>query len=162
MRNGECGMGQGGGFEDIARPSIRHLPSAICHLHFLLRLFVEDEDAVRGEVVVAGEGAAGEGVVHGLEEGDAHGGILVVDEEVDFDAVALPHADFHGVGHLEQRVDADELAQPDHEIVVELLVAHGADVDGASTAEGVRGDGGATGVEILRVGADDLATPWVR
>ena len=36
-------------------------------------MFIEHQDAMRREVVVAGEGVAGQEIVHGLVKLDAHG-----------------------------------------------------------------------------------------
>src|SRR5262245_56551954 len=82
----------------------------------------------------------------------------MVDQEVDLGLVLLTHADFDGVGHFQKRIDAAELAQPHGEIVVKELMADRADVNGPPIAIGMSGHGGASGVEILGVTANDLAT----
>ena len=49
------------------------------------------------------------------------------------------------------------LPQPRHQVVIEMLVALGADVNGLAEAEGVHGDGGLAGVKILGIGRQYLA-----
>lgn len=94
------------------------------------RTLVEHEHAVRREIVVAGEGLAGQKIVHRLVEGDAHGGILVVEQEINLLVALLPEADFDVVGHLEQRMEVAQLARPQDQVEIKTLLADRADVDG--------------------------------
>ena len=60
---------------------------------------------------------------------------LVVEQEEDFRARLLAHADLDGVGHLEQLMQGAERAQPVNQIIVKRLVGNGADIDGLAQAE---------------------------
>ena len=154
----EAQQRQGGenGFGKIHRRKTNR-KSGVAARHFVFGMFVEDEHAVRREVVVAGEGVAGEEIVHGLVKLDAHGRILVVEQKKDAHAFLLAHADFDVFGHFEQGLQAAHLAQPRNEVVIKMLVAHRADVNGLAEAEVVHGHGGAAGVKILRVSRQNLA-----
>ena len=68
-----------------------------------------------------------------------------------------PHADLDVFGHFEQRMQAAHLAQPGDEVVVKMLVAHGADVNGLAEAEVVHRHGRPAGVKILRISRQHLA-----
>ena len=81
----------------------------------------------------------------------------MVQQEINPGVVFLSQADFDGVGHFEQRKEIAQLPQPDDQVVVKMLVAHGADVDGLAEAEGVHRHGGPAAVKILGVGGEDLA-----
>ena len=121
-------------------------------------MFVKDQHAVRRDVVVAGERVAREEIVHRFVELDADGRVLVVEQEENAHAFLFAHADFDVFGNLEQRLQSAHLAQPDDEVVIKMLVAHGADVNGLAEAEGVHRHGGPAGVKILRVRRQNLAT----
>src|SRR5882724_4188193 len=121
-------------------------------LGFRRRMVIEHEDAVGREVEITGDGRAGEEIVHGLVELDADGGVLVVQQEIDAGVFLLAQADLDGVGHFQEGLDVAGLPEPDDEVLVKMLVAHGADVDGLAEAEIVQGHGRATGVEILAEG----------
>ena len=120
-------------------------------------MLVEHQHAVRRQIVVAGEGVAGEKIVHRLVELDAHGRILVVEQKINARAFLLSHADLDVFRHFEQRMQGAHLAQPDYEVVIKMLMAHGADVDGLAETEGVRRDGWAAGVKILSIHRQNLA-----
>ena len=91
-------------------------------------MFVEDEHAVPRKVVVAGDGVAGEVVVHRLVKMDADGRILMVEQEINPRAFLLAHADLDIFGDFEQGLPPAHLAQPGNEVVIEMLVAQRADV----------------------------------
>src|SRR5437667_7807062 len=81
----------------------------------------------------------------------------MVEQEIDSTVVFLPHAHFNHVRHFEQRMDSTELAEPDNEIVVKELMAHGADVDRTPLPVLMHRHSRPAGVEILGIGAEDLA-----
>ena len=65
-------------------------------------MIIEDQDAMRWEIEVASKRAAGEKIVHGLVKLDAHGRILVIEEEINARVFLLAHGDLHGVRHFEK------------------------------------------------------------
>ena len=107
---------------------------------------------MRREVIVAGKGVARQVVMHRLVKLDADGRVLVVEQKVNAGAFFFPHADLDIFRNLEQRVQGAHLAQPGNEVVIKILVALGADVNGLAEAESVHRQGGAAGVKILHIG----------
>ena len=95
--------------------------------------------------------------MHRFVELDANRRILMVEQEVNPGVVFLAQTDLHRVGHFEQRKEVAQLAQPHDQVVVKVLVAHRADVNGFAEAEGVHGQCRSAGVKILCVGGEDLA-----
>ena len=87
---------------------------------------------MRGQIIIAGKGAAGQEIMHWLIKTDANGGILVVEEEIDLHLIFLPHAHFDGVGHFEQRMNAAHLPQPDNQIMIKGLLTDRSKVNGFS------------------------------
>ena len=63
---------------------------------FPLRMLVEDQDAVRRQIVAPGEGDTGEIIVHGFVKLDAHVRILMIEQEENLDPFLLPQADLDG------------------------------------------------------------------
>jgi hypothetical protein len=121
------------------------------------RLFIDDQHSVWWQIVITLEIAAGQEIVDRFVEVDADRGRLMVEEEIGAALAALAEADLDGIGHLEQREEVAELPQPHDQVVVEMLVAHGAEVDGLAQAEGVHGHDRPPGIKILGVGGQDLA-----
>ncbi len=89
-------------------------------------MVVKDQDAKRLEVVIARESDSGEEIMHGLVKLDADGGILMVNQEENARAFFLPHADLDVFRDFEQRMEVASLAQPRNQIMIEMLVTHGA------------------------------------
>ena len=69
-------------------------------------MFVENEDAVRRQIVISCQRAARQEIVHGFVELDAHGRVLMVQQEIEAEIPFLPHADFDGVRNFQQRLHA--------------------------------------------------------
>lgn len=82
---------------------------------------------------------------------------MVIEQEINFGVVLLAHADFDGFGDFEEGCDAAELPEPGDQVVIEELMAHCADVDRFAVAILIDGHSGLAGIEILGVGAHDLA-----
>src|SRR5476651_912906 len=81
----------------------------------------------------------------------------MVEEKINAGAFFFPHADLNTFGNFEEWMEVAHLAQPENKIVVKMLVALGADVNGLAEAEGVHRQGGAPGVKILHIGRENLA-----
>src|SRR6266478_3990038 len=151
------GMKRGGGRNIFLIATLLRNSPLGCGDALGLGVFVHDEHAVRLEVIIAGEGVAGEKVVHRFVKLEPHLGVLMVQQEVNVCAVLLAQADFDVVRHLEERVKVAKLAQPDDQVVVEMLVAERADVNGFAQAISVHRDGGTADIKILRVGGENRA-----
>src|SRR5215471_11764464 len=65
-------------------------------------MFVEHQDAMRLEVVIAGESVAGEIIVHRLVKLHAKWRSLVIQQKINLCIVLLPHADLDIIRNLEQ------------------------------------------------------------
>lgn len=74
--------------------------------------FIQHQDAMRGEIVIPGEGLASEKIVHGLVKVESNRRMLMIQKEIDLPIILLPHAHFHGVRHFQQGVKIAELTQP--------------------------------------------------
>jgi hypothetical protein len=92
-----------GAFADASRPSNLSILEASAQSSR------PEYHAVGREVVIAAEGPFGQKIVHRFVEGDAHGGVLVVEQKEYLGALLLPHADFHRIGHFEQRCNTHRL-----------------------------------------------------
>src|SRR5260221_1544197 len=125
--------------------------------NFVFRMLVQHKHAVGWKIVVAGKGVAREKIVHRFVKLDADGRVLVVEQKENARALLFPHTDLDAFGNLEQRMEAAHLAQPHNEVVVKMLVAHRADVNGFAEAEGIDRDGGAAGVKVLHIRRQNLA-----
>jgi hypothetical protein len=66
-------------------------------------MFIEDQDTVWRQVVIALEGGAGKEIVDGFVELEPDVLVLVIEHEVDLGGIVLAHAHFHGIGHLDER-----------------------------------------------------------
>src|SRR6266496_5181671 len=95
--------------------------------------------------------------MHRFIELNANRRILMVEQEVNPGVVFLAQTDLHRVGHFKQWKEVAQLAQPNDQVVVKMLMALCPDVYGFAEAEGVHGQRRPAGVEILRVGGEDLA-----
>ena len=95
---------------------------------------------MRGQVVITGKRAAGQEIVHGFVELDAHGRVLMIDQNIHPHARFLAHADLDVIRHFQQGLNAAGLPQPQDEVVIKGLVALGADIDGLAQPIGVQGD----------------------
>lgn len=120
-------------------------------------MFVQHQHAVGREVVVAGDVCAGQVIVHRLVKLDANRGVLVVKQEKHLRSLLLAEADLDRVRHLDQRMQAADLPQPNHQVVVKRLLALRADVNGLAEAKVVQSERGFAGVEIFGVGGKHLA-----
>ena len=123
-------------------------------------MFVQNENAVRLQIVISGKRVSGQKIVHRFIKLQPQRGALMVQKEIDFRIVLLPQADFDVVGDLEQRMEVAQLPQPDHEVGIEMLMALCADVNCFAQSKGVHGYGGPAGIKVLRVGGEDLAILW--
>ena len=120
-------------------------------------MFIKDENAVRLQVKISGNGCATQKIVHGFVKLDAERRALMVEQEKDVRIVSVSHADFDLFRDLEQRMDVAHLTKPGEEIGIEMLMALGADVNGFAKAEGVHRHGRTACIKIFGVGSEDLA-----
>ena len=112
---------------------------------------------MRWQIVITGKRLARQKIVHRFEKRDADRAVLMVEQEIDFHVVLLPHADLDLVRHFEQGMNVAHLPKPREQIGVEMLMALGADVNGFTQAEGMHGHGRTACVEVFGVGSEDLA-----
>src|SRR6266850_2214390 len=81
----------------------------------------------------------------------------MIEKEKNAIVISLAQADFDIIRHLEQGMEVTQLAQPGEQVVVEMLVALGADIDGLAQTEGVHGHRRAAVVKVFGIGGQDLA-----
>jgi hypothetical protein len=120
-------------------------------------VFVEDEDAVRLQVEISGNGCAREKIVHWLVKLDPEWRALMVEEEEDVGIVSMAHADFDLIGHFEQGMNIAHLPKPGDEIGIKMLMALGADVDGFAKPECMHRHRRTACVKVFGVRGEDLA-----
>src|SRR2546423_5947993 len=82
----------------------------------------------------------------------------MVKHEVDPAVVLLPHTHFDRVRDLKQRMNSTKLAEPYNQVIVKKLVAHRSDINGFSVTVRVHGHSGASGIKILRIRSEHLAS----